>query len=460
MLNIDNNTKHIFVNLPFILLSKILKELDDDLDIICFSLVCKRWFDHRNSYLSFNCDYFNKSSKDKLQQQLIDNSKFFKLKSYVDIFQSSLDHLPNCLITLPKNDYPFSFPSKTMYTIYNHQHLESVKQHKSVRLLCDYQLPDDIDRLPLNVKEIMSHFFINPSILPLGLKRLDLNMIYNFEGNLDLNVALLPRSLKVLKLSEKYTYFNSNIAIEMLPPKLLEIKFVLFENSQPDNIAQLPTNLKIAEISLCWLKNIKHLKSIHTLKLHTDITEEGDDVLNLDTKDIPRGVTHLTIISNSRYQAISEETLPANLKYLKLIGHFQLQKDSFTVLSRSITIDLSCAKFKATIMHIPSVNNTLSFPDNVVNLSLKCEYHPFELLSLPNKLEYLDLGGAYGTVIRLPQTIKTLRLSNSRLELKKESIPASLETIDFKYHCKHESTSPYFKIVTSNTTGTANDTQQ
>ncbi|EFA75755.1 hypothetical protein PPL_10810 [Heterostelium album PN500] len=54
MSNNNNNSTHKLVNLPHILLSIIVDNLTDNIDKICFSLVCKRWFENRNRYLLFD----------------------------------------------------------------------------------------------------------------------------------------------------------------------------------------------------------------------------------------------------------------------------------------------------------------------------------------------------------------------------------------------------------------------
>ncbi|EFA77941.1 hypothetical protein PPL_08586 [Heterostelium album PN500] len=50
----NNNNLNIFLNFPHVLLSNIVNNLSDNIDKICFTLVCKRWFNDRDKYLKFN----------------------------------------------------------------------------------------------------------------------------------------------------------------------------------------------------------------------------------------------------------------------------------------------------------------------------------------------------------------------------------------------------------------------
>ncbi|EFA75807.1 hypothetical protein PPL_10862 [Heterostelium album PN500] len=293
--NNENNDNHRFVNLPHIILLRIIKEIENDIDRVCFSLVCKRWFDQRNCYLSFNC-------KDLIldRSHMIKNIKYFTLKSYINLFQSRLDQ-----ILIPSEsivDYPRN------------------------------QLPLKHDRLPLNIKEIISYYPIRQHILPLALERLEIQLTNEIYQKIDIDVSLLPRSLKALHLFGIQPF--QPIDINKLPPSLEEFKCQTVNGNDMIHTTQLPSTLKILELSHC-VQFLKHLQSLHTLHLH--ITNSSD---TWEIGDIPESVTHLTIESNT-IKFIVKEMLPSKLKYLKLIHYFEFKKNIFSEFRHLETLDLS-----------------------------------------------------------------------------------------------------------------------
>ncbi|EFA75664.1 hypothetical protein PPL_10925 [Heterostelium album PN500] len=100
-----NNKTDKIVNLSHLILNKIISNLKDIVDRICFSLVCKRWYNDRDKYLIFNTDsipIFPLNTTDINQYH-----KHFKLPSYNNIFIKSIQSKTDCrlFIGYTKKDY-------------------------------------------------------------------------------------------------------------------------------------------------------------------------------------------------------------------------------------------------------------------------------------------------------------------------------------------------------------------
>ncbi|EFA78971.1 hypothetical protein PPL_08439 [Heterostelium album PN500] len=93
----DDNKTNILVNLSHLLLSKIVNYLEDNIDRIVFTLVCKRWFEERDKYLYFNTDHIYMINHQN-------NSKHH-LNSYRSSINQSLSQKSNCRLII--NDKAF-----------------------------------------------------------------------------------------------------------------------------------------------------------------------------------------------------------------------------------------------------------------------------------------------------------------------------------------------------------------
>ncbi|EFA75806.1 hypothetical protein PPL_10861 [Heterostelium album PN500] len=188
----NNNTCR-FVNLPHIILFRIIKEIENDIDRVCFSLVCKRWFDQRHSYLSFNCQDLMIYQSHMIKN--VQSNQFFTLKSYINLFQSGLDQIPDHAFIIPESRLKHPMP-----VIYSHFSIVIdlvINYYQILFRLCKqlesvstYQLPLNLDILPLNIKEIISYYPMKECVLPLALERLEFNLKYG--GAVDIDFSLLP----------------------------------------------------------------------------------------------------------------------------------------------------------------------------------------------------------------------------------------------------------------------------
>ncbi|EFA75402.1 hypothetical protein PPL_11481 [Heterostelium album PN500] len=500
-LNINNNNENnsIFINLPFILMKKIVNALEDDLDRICMSLVCKRWFYQRDKYLSFNCSGLMQSF-DHFDNQ---NNRYFTLNSFKLQFQRDINHKSNCtfLLTVP-NKFPINYIKQDdiLFNIdyqvkigdfkyddiksscfkmvincplINKSGINAIKKStiNSITFIFNYRSKI---RLPSNIKEIISLNEIYQSILPLELEVLEYR---NREGRISIDIPTLPRSLKVLKVKlDNFKY----ICFGIFPPNLEVLKLVVIGSdyekytSFSEFKGPLPSTLKHISIPTSWLRFIKHLESIESLKLYQ---HKGTPI---EIGDIPLSVTHLTINSYANRFSVrfkfTSGIIPKDIKYLKLKGDFSIDTNLFFSFKQLETLDLSRWDFyyyysqKSVIGELPSSLTKLYLPYNF-NEPLRKHSILSESIIIPNDLQYLELGTHFSfPVDRLPESLKTLCFAQEEIDLNElnlnsvgrppldastnfvvPSLPQSLETIIIKhYDDKFISRYPSIKSLTTN----------
>ncbi|EFA80079.1 hypothetical protein PPL_06901 [Heterostelium album PN500] len=437
MPNTDNNDLHRFVNLSFLLLNKIHSFLDEIIDRVSFSLVCKRLFDHRDKYLWFNSKYFLKSNSLEI------NNRTFKLNSYKELFQRSLGNNTNQkhLVLVAEttgikeySDYfsfldysePFLYTVDTINTFYiRNEHIDMLRNINAYSFCTSHncQFQDNI-RFPPNIKEIKITNRINESMFPQELECLEMYI------PIELDVTKLPRTLKVLKING---LGSLTIDYESLPPNLEEFLYCAMRR-QPltPRATRLPSTLKIVSISNHQLPYIRHLISIHTLSVV---------IINssIKTGDIPESVTYLSLSNIGTIETpIIRDMIPSGIKNLRFIRNFSFDLQSFATLQHLETLDLSGHNVEGS-----NVFGVL--PTSLINISLPLEVNfQFDSLiascnQLPN-LKFIDFGGfSNDGDQRLNNTsIRSIKLHHTT-KITVQTIPKSVEIIDFSnYQLKVE----------------------
>ncbi|EFA85531.1 hypothetical protein PPL_01489 [Heterostelium album PN500] len=426
----NNNDNNNFVNIPHIILRYIINYLDN-IDRLCFSLTCKRWFHERNRYFIFNPD-------DLVHQSLEYTYPSFKLNSYRDIIHRSLELKTICRLNIRAYLTPIGY-SNFDYVI----HKDSLVDYK-IPLSCrSLTLPDDLEesdlehlrktlvdssiteienyqvskRGPLSSK-ITSICYKGTKMLPSnvlhGLTRLEL-VYFNRplepgtlpstlqylkfksfnqplspgclpEGLIDITFGhafqhpiesgVLPNSLKSLTGSR--TYSEQVIQKGALPPNLETLKFARLE---PISNLEIPASLVTLEgIPIAWLPLIKDLKNLRNLSI------AGFDGDRLKPGDIPEGVVNLKL---SRAKVMANENMPNIIPYSVKYLHLDDCDYAFPVdlaydfeevkISGSTTInhqlsyvkinklDLQDSKLVFNQQNIPERTNSIVFSSNVTD---------------------------------------------------------------------------------------------
>ncbi|EFA75763.1 hypothetical protein PPL_10818 [Heterostelium album PN500] len=194
MSNNNNNSTHKLVNLPHILLSNIVYNLTDNIDQICFSLVCKRWFEDRNRYLLFDTNTLYCIDK---------HSSKITLNSYRSIISESLSKKKQCsMIVIP---YMYG-------NVGNYDHLLDPDSIESID-----EIDQSINSLPSSVKTLDIHNmngFKRPGTIPNTVNHLT---IRDHRSDFVIAEGVLPDSIQNIKLKQllfPITKMVDNISFE------------------------------------------------------------------------------------------------------------------------------------------------------------------------------------------------------------------------------------------------------
>ncbi|EFA85902.1 hypothetical protein PPL_01134 [Heterostelium album PN500] len=361
VMNLDPNNNNKFVNLSQLLVSKIVHCLDDHLDKIVFTLVCKRWFNERHRILYFNTDHHLRIIDERYKP-------FIHLNSYKSTIIDQINRKNNCnaiysCVSQRHHDYLIN-PEKLddididRYKSLNideltigvvPDNLDEVK--KLYQLVSDINIPKltrvpTYRLLPENVRSISFYdqfdVQLEPGCFPPNLEKIIFSNNFNqpiragvlpngliklvFQESFDqpIEPGVLPASLKVLRLVKTGTLYNHTFIVGSLPPNLKELE--LGGNDSPIDNGVLPLSLQtLRNVPLSWMPAIKSLTNLKTLSFYEFKYEDDDDeqleevvqvVGQLDLSCLPPSLTSLTVFGDAKLINV----LPTSTRYLDLDG--------------------------------------------------------------------------------------------------------------------------------------------
>ncbi|EFA84470.1 hypothetical protein PPL_02504 [Heterostelium album PN500] len=452
----NNNKSEIFVNLPHVLLSKIVQCLDDNIDKIVFTLVCKRWFDDKDRYLTFNTNTIN---------IIDDKDNHFYLNSYRSSINNSLNQKTNCKLIINDvgrsgHDYSLStdkleettdIPSN-VDTVLIDRSIESLSTELTEKL---YHLISNSNvitlkncivgnQLPLNLKSIsfgVDHDEPIDGILPPNLKQLKFGESFSqriLVGSLpatlekltlpnafthEFEEGALPTALKVLKFERGSAYEQP---IHRLPPNLEE-----FHYNGPFGVPeigneQLPDTLRsLYNVPASWLHSIKSLSNLTTLTFNSK-TKGLETPIDLSL--LPTSLTRLHIDVPWKL----ESAMPTTIRYLNIVSakydideifrdrsQYQFEELIVHAFKNESLDGLKIRQLKLefySIISIPS-REFFTWDDKVIKSSV--------LRSIPNGVEILHVGicnSDFKLGSLIPLSVKTIIFHNQM-----GSIPTSIE---------------------------------
>ncbi|EFA80597.1 hypothetical protein PPL_06536 [Heterostelium album PN500] len=331
------------VNLSHLLLSKIVCYLEDNIDRICVSLVCKRLFEERVKYLYFNTDNIN----------IIDNQEdeVFTLKSYRSLIFRSLKQKRICIMSIGGSrirydssidpfthlEDPIDIITPNISTVKIDQKLGKKHTENLYRMISDSKVYNlkGISRLssvlPVNLTSITFHYEFNKVLLagylPPKLKKLKFDT--NSYFNQTISAGVLPNTLKKLKFGE---CFDQVLEPHVLPSSLTYLELG-YNYTQTLQVGSLPPNLLvfnhygeiISEISdgvlpqslctlqsvpLSWIPFIKSLNNLTKLKLY----QSDNSIVTIDLSDLPGSLTDLAIYASCHLTS----SLSPSIRYLDI----------------------------------------------------------------------------------------------------------------------------------------------
>ncbi|EFA75150.1 hypothetical protein PPL_11224 [Heterostelium album PN500] len=438
--NSNSNSNHIFVNLPLLLIATIVRELDSDVERICFSLTCRRWFYLREKYIWFTCSYIPKSFKGWLLDPKTNPT--FTLNSFRELLHRGVDAKPIKSILVCNKDYFKNIKSISTTTYYDdYIPIEDIENYvisesctditfishiinqiaidkisksniKTVVFRTDSFEFGNHQRLPLNISTIILHRSIDESLLPLNLKKLVLGCSPPPRA---IDAAKLPRSLEHLYIEGRH---DDPVDVGAFPPNLKFLHYINYYES-PLNV-QLPQSLTHVSITNIWLPHISNLKSIKRLEI--DLVDDFP-ILSVD---IPSSVTQLIYATTNIEFFVTPFIIPRNIKYLRLAGQCRYEPNIFAQFDRLKTLEvISNEKTELVIGELPESLTTLTLPYQI-DMPLE------QYVKLPPRLENLYIHGYKGVISYMPTTVKTIELRQNTFKYP-VIIPPSVETVYFQY---------------------------
>ncbi|EFA80758.1 hypothetical protein PPL_06344 [Heterostelium album PN500] len=461
----NNNSTNKFVNLPHTLLTRIINELDENIDRICFSLVCKRWFDERNRYLSFKTDIKYDKSRWYLRsyQSIIENSNNSK-KIFTLLIGEKLES--NALLDLiDPNDFDFhsecgtellshvDIPSGvTSVTLNVFDTISEEESSHLFRLLREQSNVTELNglhtvayQLPSSLKSISFDPQFNEPLtvgsLPAGLKIIQLE---GYDGTIEsgafpdgveeinlqsyskpLGYGVLPNSVKSLKYAGRHP-----IGVGVLPQNLETLTYSGYQCELEDGV--LPSSLtSLIMAPSQWIPKLKshHLPNLNYLNVYDsrgETNEDGEDFVNgektIDLSEIPATVRNLCFYyTYTLRSALSTSITHLNIDRCRFRFTEILPEDN-QYNFQDLTIG-----YRSEQQPFPKNVQTLQLHLHDYNQSIKCGELPFgiELLEFCGVMSYNIERGA------LPNSIKKLNLYNRCIkDINNEGvIPDSVESI-------------------------------
>ncbi|EFA84948.1 hypothetical protein PPL_01941 [Heterostelium album PN500] len=356
--NNNDNQSNRLINLSHLLLSKIVSYLDDNVDRIVFSLVCKRLFNERQRYLSFNTNHI-KIINDN-------NNKYIPLNSYKSIIIDQINRKTKCKVVVGDeidiNYYDYMISKDELVDIdrlrtlnidkvvigfeHNDENKGNIKN--LYRLVSDLNISklkkvQSFSALPMNITSLSFHCLfredLEPGCLPPNLKTLKFDrqfyqaikagvlpntlvkLNFNESFNQPLEPGVLPSSLKILKFKD--STFQQDIKVGTFPPQLEELEFSGHYLTIEDGA--LPQTLRILEYApTSWLPQIKTLPNLKTLSISYNSLDS-----QIDLSYLPTSLTRLeifapvTLVNLNPDDVASLDGLKIKELKLEMMGYYQ-----------------------------------------------------------------------------------------------------------------------------------------
>ncbi|EFA80596.1 hypothetical protein PPL_06535 [Heterostelium album PN500] len=448
--NNDDNQSNRIVNLSHVLLARIINYIDDNVDRIVFTLVCKRWHNERHRYLSFNTHHidrikrwynerhrylsFNTHHIDRTINEQHKNNIF--LNSYKSIYIDSINRKNDnhlfirrenqrysgyCLLTRQRIEINEIFPInvdsieigtsesevENIYRMITRSNVTKLIKCNTLR----YRLPENLTYLSFgsDLKEPLL-----PGYLPPHLKYLNFEDS-NFSQPID--KGLIPNGLEVLILgisfdqplepgvlpsSLKYLVYSGthHLKVGSLPPNLEEFMYYNTDNLSIDDGALpfvLPLTLQKLTAPVLWLPSIKSLSNLKSLSL---LSFAGDTI---DLSYLPCSLTKLDF---EKGHLIS--TMPPSIKHLEL---------SCTIYdTNEIFKDRSQYQFNYLLANAKKVESLQGL--KIKRLDIELENNSFNRI-----VPILEIGD-------LPDGIETLRMGRFKeFRIKVQQIPTTVRKL-------------------------------
>ncbi|EFA80566.1 hypothetical protein PPL_06505 [Heterostelium album PN500] len=463
LINNDNQSNKL-VNLSHLLLSNIVFYLDNNIDRIVFTLVCKRWFDERDKYLTFNIKDINEINKENTshiylksyRSSIINSIKLNKkYMGVLSIFQALeiniviyLDNLKDIDKIQPniKTIVLFGgFDNQFDHSVF--ENFFSVLSNSNVTKLekCDtlkYRLPENLTSLSL------SDSFPNETLLPGSLPAKLKKLCFGSNFNRPIPAGLLPNTLEKLIFGDQ---FDKPFEPGVLPSSLRVLKFVVPSYKQSFQVGVLPQNLEVLvysghfsemteevlptslhtllEVPTSWIPYLKPLTNLKSLTF-TNTYSAGE--IPIDLSLLPTSLTKLIIRPPSRLTS----TMPTTIKDLSIINSQYNIDEIFKDRSQYRLDSLGVYAFKHDSLEGLAIKElVIGFHSGVRKLAT-VEKKPDILREIPFGVETLSFGYIFSDITHhyfIPSSVtKMIFPFNLMVTRYNNEIPSSVKELVVK----------------------------
>ncbi|EFA75659.1 hypothetical protein PPL_10920 [Heterostelium album PN500] len=457
-----NNQTNKIVNLSHLILNKIISYVYDNIDRICFSLVCKRWYNERDKYLIFNSDrikLFALNSTDTKK-----NHKHFKLTSYNNIFKKSIQSKTISSLFVGNKNYSYCD-----YHFNDIRKLNSIPNNVSniyidirFKLFADelkhlYQLISESQSvtmldgcstlkygLPKSIKTIRFKHFNEPLVkgsLPNSIEEL----VFNSNFKQEILPGVLPEGLSKLKI---YSY-QYEIRPGVLPVSLLE--FTLDNYHYEIHPGVLPASLLKFTFCDCQGEIRPGALPDGLLECHLNSYE-----FEIKPGVLPNGLLEFSLESNNYRYEMQPGVLPLSLECLSLNSHPSEDELPPTLGDQQYPV-ATCLPISwlQAISSLPNLQKLYVFFSNDVN-----EDTILNLDYLPPTLEFLEYL-VPKTILKgtMPTSLKSIDLDECQFKIDEifpETLQYHLEMFQYRNKIIHSIPSN-IKIETLSMTGNSSE---
>ncbi|EFA83132.1 hypothetical protein PPL_03922 [Heterostelium album PN500] len=395
MYNVGSGASELFLKLPHILLTKIVRQLENNLDRICLSLVCRKFYDERDSYLSFNSDFIAKCTP-------FANQPVMFSRSYQKQFNDQINSEPkNSLLFISSSEIQ-PFGSGAFNQIFNDNSIEKI--YFADNFKWDLNLYTKLIGNS-NVKTIQLGWNFNDSIPPSSIPSNIETIIFGFNFNKELEVGSLPPNLKKIIFEG---YFNKVFQPGVLPNSLEEIRFGSHYQME-FIVGSLPANLKVMEFTNDYDPPLSTVTLPPTL----------ERITKLRARDLPQLPSSIKSISINGSGTIGQ--LPNGLEELTLCGMV------FSLPKGWIPNTVTKLEFQQKVRYslegvIPNSVKHLSFEKNARVLA------PGTIPSSVTTLKIHNCKQASANII--PKSVETLYVNENFIDINNlHSLPSSVRNI-------------------------------
>ncbi|EFA75781.1 hypothetical protein PPL_10836 [Heterostelium album PN500] len=411
-----NNQTDKIVNLSHLILNKIVSYLEYDIDIICFSLVCKRWYNDRDKYLVFNTNNINLFTLNTTD--INQNHKHFNLPSYNNILLKSIQSKTKCTLIIGKIKY-YTFD----YHYDDVRNLKSIPNNVSViDITTNEYTEDDMEYLYRLISESQSVTKLKGcSTLKYGLPKSIKSIKFKYYFDEPLDKGLLPNTLEVLDFEDPLE--------QEIPPGVL-----------PDALRKLSLNNYQYEFLPCVLPSGLSKIDLNNYQ-HTilpGVLPSGLRYLNLQNYELeilpgvlPDGLQKFTL-DGYRHE-FQPGVLPSSLKSLSLTNYTSsLKADLRYSIDSTASEDSTETESYLPISWLQAISSLSNLQSLYIFIPMSSQHDTtiFNLNYLPPTLETLDitLQGKDSVLLKgaMPTSLKSIHFTDCRFNID-EIFPETLQ---------------------------------